>query len=152
MAGEFDYRFQVDASVEAVRAFHGSTSVLRKLTPPPTWMQVHRFGELEENMIAEFTMWLGPIPLRWKALHRDVGPGGFTDVQLEGPMQRWEHHHRFNPLASDRCEVHEHIDFEHSPGVRGVFTRMLFNPLSLRFLFAYRAWVTRRLAPEARPG
>ncbi|MEM6730661.1 MAG: hypothetical protein AAF658_03845, partial [Myxococcota bacterium] len=60
MAGTFDFRFRVPASLEAVRAFHASTSVLADLTPPPTLIRIHRFGALEEGMVAEFTLWLGP--------------------------------------------------------------------------------------------
>ncbi|MEO1172071.1 MAG: cyclase [Myxococcota bacterium] len=143
----FEYRFQVKAPVAAVRAFHGSTEVLRELTPPGTWVQIHRFGALEDGMEAEFTLWLGPIPIRWHALHRDVDAFGFTDVQVQGPMARWEHTHRFVSVDENTTEVREHIELEHPRGLRGVWTRLLFGGLALRGLFAYRAWVTRRKAP-----
>lgn len=146
----FEYQFTVNAPVAAVRAFHGSTEVLRKLTPPGTFIQIHRFGALEDGMTAEFTLWLGPFPIYWQALHRDVDDFGFTDVQVKGPMERWEHTHRFVSVDENTTEVRERIEMQHPTGVRGLLTRVLFGTLALRGLFAYRAWVTRRQAPAFR--
>lgn len=139
----FDFRFTVDAPVTAVSAFHHDTSVLKKLTPPPAYMQVHAFEPLGEGSLANFTMWIGPIPLHWQAVHSDVSVNGFTDTQLEGPNQSWVHTHRFIPLPNGKTQVHEHIEFEYSSGLLGAFTRLLFNPLALRGLFTYRMLVTR---------
>lgn len=140
----FDYRFTVDAPVEAVLRFHCDPRILRKLTPPPIFVQIHRFGEMREGMIAEFTMWAGPIPIRWVAEHRNVGANGFTDVQKKGPAARWEHTHRFSSLGDHATAVHEHIEYEHKPGLAGLASRLLFPKAGLRMLFAYRRLVTRR--------
>ncbi len=139
----FDYRFTVAASLGAVRAFHGSTRVLRALTPPPMIARIHEFGALEDGMVARFTLWLGPIPIHWTARHEDVSEQGFTDVQVDGPMASWRHTHRFVPLSERETEVVEHIEYAHPPGLRGLWTRLLFGRLALRGLFAYRAFVTR---------
>ena len=37
----FDYSFTVPASLAAVRDFHRDTSALKRLTPPPTIVQLH---------------------------------------------------------------------------------------------------------------
>jgi ligand-binding SRPBCC domain-containing protein len=140
----FEHRFEVKAPLAAVRAFHADSSALRKLTPPPTVIQLHRFGPLEDGMVAEFTLWLGPVPVRWKARHEDVGPSGFVDVQVEGPMAAWRHTHRFEPLAADRTEVRDRVEYEHPGGLRGLGTRLLFSRVALRGLFSYRALATRR--------
>ena len=147
----FDYTFTVNAPVEAVSAFHHDTSVLKKLSPPPIFIQLHRFDPMGEGAIAQFTMWLGPIPLRWQAIHSDVSINGFTDTQQRGPLQSWQHTHRFIADGPDRTTVHEHIEYEHTSGLRGLFTRLLFAKPGLYFLFTYRRLVTQRGAKQFVP-
>ncbi|MDT8307853.1 MAG: cyclase, partial [Anaerolineae bacterium] len=77
----FTYRFTLPAPVAAVRAFHHDPSVLRKLSPPPLFVQVRQAEPLGEGSRADLTMWFGPIPVRWRVVHHGVGPGGFTDQQ-----------------------------------------------------------------------
>ena len=102
----FEFRFTVSAPVEAVSAFHFQPGILKKLTPPLMIMQVHKFEPLAEGSIGEFTMWMGPIPVRWKAVHSDVSPAGFTDTQEAGPMKFWKHTHRFKAIDGSTTEVH----------------------------------------------
>lgn len=145
----FDYSFVVDAPLEAVRDFHRHTSALKRLTPPPTIVQLHSIEPLAEGSVSTFTLWVGPLPLRWKAVHRNVSDRGFTDIQASGPAAKWEHTHSFVPLAADRTEIREHIEYEHKPGPWGIVTRLLFSWPNLRLMFAYRAWVTRRCLRQA---
>lgn len=140
----FDYRFTVKAPVSAVSAFHFEPGILKTLTPPLMIMQVHRFDPLAEGAIGEFTMWMGPIPVRWTARHSGVSEAQFTDTQIAGPMKRWVHTHRFTPIDSDNTEVHEHIEFEHHSGLRGIWSRMLFPRIGLVSLFTIRKMITRR--------
>ena len=141
----FDFKFTVKAPLEAIAEFHHSTQALRRLTPPPVIVQLHKVEPLAEGSMAEFTMWFGPIPLHWLAVHSGVDAlHGFTDTQVRGPMQTWRHTHRFDSLDEQSTQVNEQVEYEYKSGLAGVFTRILFNPLGLRILFAYRAWVTRK--------
>lgn len=140
----FERRFRVPAPVERVRAFHAGPAALKALTPPPMFVQLHRFGALEEGMIAEFTLWLGPLPIRWTARHEDVGPNGFVDAQVAGPMAHWRHTHRFDPVSEGETEVVDRVEYAHPEGPRGLWTRVLFAKPGLHGLFTYRAWATRR--------
>jgi len=146
----FDYRFRVSAPVEAVSEFHFQTGILKALTPPLMIMQVHRFDPLADGSVGEFTMWMGPIPVRWVALHSNVSPTGFTDTQTSGPMKFWQHTHRFNVISSTETEVHEHIEYEHHSGLKGLWSRMLFPRPALFALFTWRAFVTRRAVRRIR--
>ena len=139
----FDFAFRVDASPAAVREFHHDTRALRRLTPPPTFVQLHSIEPLGEGSVSRFTLWVGPVPLRWKAVHRDVTDHGFTDVQAEGPAAKWEHTHSFVPLDDGTTEIREHIEFEHKPGLAGLLTRVLFSRPNLLAMFTYRMLVTR---------
>ena len=147
----FDYRFTVDAPVEAVSAFHFQTGILKVLTPPFMIMQIHRFDPLANGSIGEFTIWAGPIPVRWRAEHSEVSETGFTDTQTAGPMKFWKHTHRFIPMSSVITEVHEHIEFQHDRGLRGLWSRLLFPRPALVALFTYRCWVTRRAVMRTAP-
>lgn len=140
----FEFRFSVAAPLETVSAFHFQTGILKALTPPPMIMQVHQFDPLAEGSIAEFTIWMGPIPVRWKAEHSNVSQNGFTDTQVQGPMKFWQHTHRFLAIDSKTTMVHEHIEFEHYSGLRGLWSRLLFPKSALFMLFHYRRWATRR--------
>ena len=140
----FDFRFTVDAPLQAVSAFHFQTGILKALTPPLMIMQVHRFDPLANGSIGEFTIWMGPIPVRWVAEHSEVSQTGFIDTQTRGPMKSWKHTHRFNRITQEITEVDEHIDFAHHPGLRGLWSRILFPRAALVALFTYRRWATRR--------
>ena len=139
----FDFRFTVPASLAAVHDFHRDTRALKRLTPPPTFVRLHSVEPLAEGSVSRFTLWVGPLPLRWKAVHRDVGQSGFTDVQAEGPAARWEHTHTFMPLGADLTEIREHIEYEHKRGFWGLVTRVLFSWPNLFLMFTYRKLVTR---------
>ncbi len=140
----FDYRFTVQAPLAAVSAFHFEPQILKTLTPPLMIMQVHRFDPLAEGSIGEFTMWMGPIPVRWKAQHSSVSETSFTDSQVAGPMKSWVHTHTFTAIGDTETEVHEHIEFEHFGGLKGVWSRLLFPPVGLNVLFGIRKRITRR--------
>ena len=139
----FNFQFKVNASLEAVRQFHHDTRALKRLTPPPTIVQIHSVEPLAEGSVSRFTLWVGPLPLRWKAVHRDVSDGGFTDIQAEGPAKRWEHTHSFVAIDDEHTEVREHIEYEHDKGFWGIVTRVLFARPNLYLMFTYRKLVTR---------
>jgi len=140
----FDYSFTVAAPLAAVRDFHRDTTALKVLTPPPTIVKLHSIEPMAEGSVSIFTLWVGPLPLRWTAVHRNVTDRGFTDIQAEGPARKWEHTHSFVPLSDTVTEIREHIEYEHKPGLEGLLTRLLFSWPNLMFMFSYRKWATRR--------
>jgi ligand-binding SRPBCC domain-containing protein len=147
----FDSSFTVRAPLAAVAGFHHNPRVLKLLTPPPVFVQLHHVDPLSEESISEFTLWFGPLPLRWTAVHTQVDRlHGFTDTQAAGPMKCWVHTHTFALDRSGCTRVSDHIEFEHHAGRRGWLTRLLFAPIGLRFLFAYRGHVTRRIVESTR--
>ena len=52
-----------------------------------------------------FTLWLGPLPIRWHAAIESVSDSGFADRQIEGPFAHWVHRHNswIAGRASSRC-------------------------------------------------
>lgn len=141
---EFVHQFTVNASREAVAAFHGNTLTLKKLTPLPIIAQIHSNEPLGEGSKAEFTLWFGPFPVRWLAVHSNVSQDGFTDTQLRGPLKSWRHAHRFEAINDEQTHVTDMIVYEHHMGLKGVISRLLFNKPGLNLLFAARKFLTRR--------
>lgn len=139
----FDTEFTVNAPLSRVREFHHDTRALKRLTPPPTFVQIHEVEPLAEGSVSRFTLWIGPLPLKWTAVHRDVSPVGFTDVQASGPAEKWEHTHTFSADSDQVTRIHEHIEFEHKSGFAGVLTRVLFAQPNLYLMFTYRKLATR---------
>jgi ligand-binding SRPBCC domain-containing protein len=99
---------------------------------------------LAEGSISEFTLWFGPIPVRWTALHLEVDPrSGFTDIQSAGPFRIWKHSHRFESSPEGGARIIEHVDYAHASGREGLLTRVMFSRPLLFLLFTYRSAVMR---------
>lgn len=141
----FYFEFTVDAPVTAVSDFHHDPRALKRLAPPPMVMQLREVEPLAEGSIAKFTMWVGPLPIHWTAVHTDVNANGFTDTQVlgEGPASYWKHTHRYTAVSPHQTHQTEKIEYEHGTGFYGVLTRILFAKPSLYLLFTYRKWATR---------
>ncbi len=140
----FVHRTRVQAPLEAVAAFHKDTQALKRLTPPPVFVQLHHLEPLAEGSLARFTLWLGPLPVRWVAVHQDVDAlCGFSDYQAHGPFQRWVHRHTFRRLDATSSEIVDEIEAEFGRHpLWGLVSRLMW--LGLPGLFAYRGRVTRR--------
>ncbi|MBX2810981.1 MAG: hypothetical protein KTR25_04205 [Myxococcales bacterium] len=141
----FTHRFLVRSSLDKVGHFHRQPQALKALTPPPMRIELHAYGDMSEGMEADFTLWILFQPIRWKAKHIAVTDTGFTDVQVEGPMHYWSHTHEYKSVGNNKVEVIDRIEYEFPKGINGLWTRLLFSRLALRFLFTYRGWQTKRL-------
>lgn len=139
----FKYAFTLNATTEMVRDFHHDTRVLKILTPPPLIVQIHSFEPLADGSQARFTLWFGPFPVHWEAIHSNVTDTGFTDTQVQGPLKAWKHQHRFSPIGENQTLVSEIIEYEYKEGASGLIGRLLFSPAALYLLFTARKIITR---------
>lgn len=139
----FDYEFTVRAPQTAVSHFHHDTQALKTLTPPPIFAQIHHADPLADGAIAKFTLWFGPLPVHWTAVHSNVSENGFTDTQISGPLQSWQHTHTFTAVSPAATHIHEHIDYSHHDGRRGLLSHVLFAKPGLYLLFTARQFITR---------
>lgn len=142
----------IDTSIEAIIAFHNDPRALARLTPPPILMQLHRDERcsLTDGEI-DFTLWFGPLPIRWVARH-EAGPSAhsFADRQIKGPLAYWRHEHIFAEVEGG-VELTDRITLAHRRSLLGVFTRLAFDGIPLRVLFAFRHWRTRRALTGKQP-
>ena len=150
------FRFRVKAPLGAVIDFHRHSSSLKAITPPWTPLSGVSAPEvLAEGDEMEFTLWAGPLPIRWKARIAAVSEDGFVDEQVSGPFELWRHRHRF--FAAD-----EAADTESSTWVEDTIEARLprhlfwgligrFMWLGLPIVFAYRARKTRSVLGRLTP-
>ena len=141
----FHSSYRVTTPHQRVAEFHRGADALRRLTPPPVIVQIHRVEPLAEGSLAEFTMWFGPLPLRWLARHERVEvERGFVDRQVSGPLAEWVHSHGYEPEAGG-TRLTDTIEYSYRSGPLGWLTRVLFNPLMLRMMFFFRRRVFQGL-------
>jgi ligand-binding SRPBCC domain-containing protein len=145
---KYRHKFLVKAPLAEVAEFHSQSASMGDITPPPAVVKVHQAPvRLSEGDEMEFTIWLGPLPVRWQARIEEVSPTGFVDRQIQGPFRRWTHRHNFEPVDEQTTEVVDEIEFKLAKDpIRGIVG--LGMTLSLPFLFAYRGWKTRRLLTD----
>lgn len=143
-AHTYEKRSVFKTTMERMMAFHESPAAFSKLTPPPIFVQMHRDNRtsLTEGEL-EFTLWFGPVPIRWTARH-EPGPTAtsFADRALKGPMAYWRHEHIFEEVA-DGIALTDRVTLAHKPGFKGLLTRLTFDGVPLRILFFYRHLRTR---------
>jgi ligand-binding SRPBCC domain-containing protein len=145
---KFFNRFTVAAPLNEVVTFHRRPASMAEITPPPLLVQMTTTpsAPLDGSKMA-FTLWLGPLPVRWVARLEQITPISFVDRQINGPFARWVHLHTFLPVDSQRTEVVDQVEVE-------LQSHWLWGPVGLAMwlglpaLFAYRAWRTQRLVGE----
>jgi len=140
----FEHRSTIATTMDAMIAFHEDPAAFNRLTPPPIFAQIHRreWRSMRDAQI-EFTLWFAFVPLRWIAQHEPGPiPTSFIDRQVKGPVKVWVHRHLFEHVPGG-IQLTDRLTILHQPGLKGDFTRLLFNNAALRFLFTYRHVRTR---------
>jgi len=139
------HRFRVKSSLPSVATFHQQASSMAAITPPPMRVEIQRApATLAGGGEMDFTLWFGPLPIRWSARIEDVTEAGFTDRQVSGPFQEWVHRHSFVQVDDHTTEVIDQISLKLKPQLMWGAVGLGFV-LGLPVLFAYRGWKTRRL-------
>ncbi len=142
---KFEHRFRVKASLDQVAQFHSRSASMPAITPPPMIVRVHAAPEqLKSDDEMDFTLWAGPLPIRWVARIENAGRNGFTDRQVRGPFASWVHRHNFRKVTPELTEVYDHVEAT-------VKRHAFWGPvgwlmwLGMPVLFRFRASRTRRL-------
>jgi ligand-binding SRPBCC domain-containing protein len=140
----YSHRFRVRAARSAVTEFHSRADSLTAITPPIVPVQMESAPtQLVSGSQMAFTMWLGPLPVKWRAYISSMSSRGFTDHQMEGPFRYWIHRHTFVDIDGQHTSVIDEVQ-------AGLKWHLVWAPvglamwLSLPLLFAYRGWKTRR--------
>ena len=141
----YQHEFIVAAPLASVTAFHQQSASMAAITPPPVIARIHQAPEyLQPGDRMAFTLWLGPLPVRWTAQIEALPGAGFADRQESGPFAAWLHRHTFIALADGRTLVRDEIEYRPKRHLFWGPVGWLMG-LNLPVLFAYRGWKTRRL-------
>ncbi len=141
----YAHRFVVKAPLAVVADFHRRSASMGAITPPPIRVRIHVAPEtLQEGDRMDFTLWLGPLPIRWVAQIEQTTPNSFVDRQLSGPFATWVHRHTFTAVDDETTAVIDEVDATLHPNA---FWKLIGVGmwLGLPLLFAYRGWKTRRI-------
>ena len=147
---KYRHQFRVRAPLARVTEFHSRTASLALLAPPPMVVRMRRAPAVQrEGDEVDFTMWLGPLPIRWIARIDSVSETSFVDRLLRGPFREWLHRHTFTPIDAGTTAVIDEVQATlKAHGLWGTVGLMMW--LALPLLFAYRGWQTRRVL-ETKP-
>jgi len=142
---KYTHKFVVDAPIADVIDFHSRSSSMGAITPPPIIAKIHSAPEvLSDGDKMDFTLWLGPLPIRWLAQIETVSPTSFIDSQLRGPFKQWDHQHTFVDIGKGQTEVHDQVTAEYADNLWWKFIG--FNMwIGMPALFAFRGWKTRSI-------
>ncbi len=139
-------------TADEVYAWHARPGAFERLMPP--WERgeiLERSGGLDDGARTVLRVHVGPVSVRWVAVHRDHVPGRrFVDEQVEGPFAHWVHRHEFLPEVGG-CRVVDRVEYAPPYGLAATAAdRWLIRPRIQRLL-AYRHTVLQDdLAAHAR--
>ncbi len=142
---QYFHTFLVQAPLENVVAFHRSASSLEAITPPFFFMSgLEAPDQLIEGSQMSFRLWLGPLPVEWKARIENVTASGFDDVQLSDPFESWVHTHSFSVPSAGLCQVEDKVQMRLRHHLLW-FPVGLIMALGLPLLFTFRGWKTKSM-------
>ncbi len=121
--------------------WHLREGAFARLSPPWEQVRLLEFEGLRDGQKAVIEVY-APWKRKWVAEHRNYLDGlQFRDVQLEGPMAKWEHTHRVepDPKTQGRSAImHDHVTYQMPMGPLGMAAHGLFVRKQLEQMFAYR--------------
>ena len=131
--------------------FHRAASSLGAITPSFFFMNdLVAPDPLEEGSRLSFRLWLGPLPVRWRARIENMTTNGFDDVQVSGPFESWVHTHSFEAASPPFCWVVDQVEFRLRRNPYWYLLGLLMA-LGLPILFAYRGWKTKSMLERSNP-
>lgn len=145
MGRRFFASTEIGSPAEEVFAWHMRPGAFERLVPP--WESVRvvsRDPAMAEGSRVVLELRVGPVPIRWTAVHRDIQEGRrFADEQQGGPFRYWRHEHRFVPIANGRSRLEDDLTFELPLGwlAEALGGRAVERRLGRTFAFRHR--VTR---------
>ncbi|MEL6105757.1 MAG: TIGR01777 family oxidoreductase [Planctomycetota bacterium] len=128
-------------------AYHERPGALDRLIPP--WKRVRvesSDGSLRSGSRVVLRMGVGPISMKWVALHKDYDPPSlFSDEQESGPFAEWLHEHRFETDQPDssHCVLQDHISYRLPLAPLGQWLGGSAARKELETMFAFRHRITR---------
>ena len=154
---KYQHRFVVQAPLATVTDFHRQSASMGAITPPPVIVRVHDAPPLlDDGDEMAFTLWLGPLPIPWRARIEMLPGNGFIDRQISGPFAKWEHRHTFESVNKEQSKEESTVvlDEVNAELSNNWFWKVVGVGmwLTMPLLFAFRGWKTRQILEGAPKG
>jgi ligand-binding SRPBCC domain-containing protein len=134
---------------DEVFAFFSEAANLERLTPPSLSFHILTPSpiEMKAGALIDYTIKLGPFPMRWKTL---IGawepPNRFVDDQLKGPYLRWHHEHTFE-ARDGGTDIRDRVEYLAPGWILEPLIHALFIAPQLRKIFDFRSEAIQKLFP-----
>ena len=136
----FRYSTHLPFSPEQVFDWYMRPGALERLTPP--WAQVRvleREGGIQDGGRIVLGIKQGPAEIKWEVRHTEFQEGRqFRDEQISGPLEKWDHTHRFTPADDGGCVLEDDIEWAAPLGSPGQLFAEGFIERELDRLFSFR--------------
>ncbi len=138
---------RIAAPPETVFRFHESPKALEELIPPWENMRVvEKSGSLEVGSRVVLEGRVGPMRVRWVAVHTEYDPPrSFVDVQESGPFAEWTHRHSCLDDGDGGTLLRDEVEYRPPLGWLGRTFGGWFVRKKLDRMFEYRHDRTREL-------
>jgi ligand-binding SRPBCC domain-containing protein len=149
MPSIFHTQTKLAASAETMFAFHSDPNNLSVVMPPTLRLvSMKTDGMAEEGRLIELHCRdFGIIPMHWICRWKTVrAPSLLEDEIIQGPFPLFVHQHRFEPLGTDQCIMHDKITYQWGRSWWGRVISETGVRVYLFFLFQYRHHRTRQWA------
>jgi ligand-binding SRPBCC domain-containing protein len=126
--------------IEEVFAFFRAPANLVMLSPGELHLRVVEgpvLIELGSRLVLKGRRWGIPQRMVSEITAFEV-PFTFTDTQIEGPLRRWVHAHRFGSVAGG-TQISDRIEYEPPGGMLGFMVTASRLERDLRWIFEYRS-------------
>lgn len=127
--------------------FFSNERNLEKITPPALSFRVLRKSAdtIGNGTLIDYALKVRGIPFRWKSeIVRWTPPQEFTDCQVRGPYQLWEHQHQFEKLSNGTLMT-DKITYRLPLGAIGSLFGKTLVAKDIDSIFAYRRKAIDRL-------
>jgi ligand-binding SRPBCC domain-containing protein len=125
--------------IEEVFAFFRAPANLIAISPPELHVRLVEGPELialGSRVVLKGRRW--GIPQRMVSeITAFEAPVTFTDTQIEGPLRKWVHTHRFESVA-EGTRLSDRIEFEPPGGMLGLVVTAARIERDLKWIFEYR--------------
>jgi uncharacterized protein (TIGR01777 family) len=132
---------RVNASMAEVFSFFSRPQNLGAMTPARMRFRIVSVkpAEMSRGTQIEYTLRVGPIPLRWSTLIEVWQPPDFfADYQEQGPYRCWWHEHHFQSAGATTV-MEDRVYFAPPLGVVGRAAGLVLVMPSLHRIFRFRA-------------
>jgi len=136
----FESRQLVPRPIEEVFAFFRAPANLVAISPPELHLRVIEgpaLIELGSRVVLKGRRWGIPQRMVSEITAFDA-PHTFTDTQVEGPLGRWVHTHRFESVAAG-TQMSDRIEYEPPGGMLGLVVPAARLERDLKWIFEHRA-------------